>query len=165
MDKQTDIKCDGPQAVTDSTTEVMAIMTSYINKEKEKVKRHLNLIVHNIPKSASEDGLLRKKHDIGFLCSLSKKYLGFPVAINQAFRLGKKGEHPRLPKISVAFESEKVSFFRNSVKLRDKKHPIEIQKIFFTSDLTPQLQEHNRKLYAELKELNKNGKLYQIKNG
>ena len=132
MDKQTDIKCDVPQAVTDPTTEVMAMMTSYINKEKEKVKRRLN-----IPKSASEDGLLRKKHDIGFLCSLSKIYLGFPVAINQAFRLGQKGEHPRLLKISVAFESEKVSFFRNSVKLHDKKHPIEIQKIFFTPDLTP----------------------------
>ena len=82
MDKQTDIICDGPQAATDSRTEVTAMVTSYINEEKEKAKRRLNLIVHNIPESASDDGLTRKKHDIDFLCSLSEEYLGFPVAIN-----------------------------------------------------------------------------------
>ena len=43
MDKQTDIKCNGPQAVTDSGTEITAMVTSYIIKEKEKAKRHFNL--------------------------------------------------------------------------------------------------------------------------
>ena len=137
MDKQTEIIYDGPQAVIDSRTEVTAMVTSYVNEEKEKAKRRLNLIVHNIPESASDDSLTRKKHDIDFLCSL-EKYLGFPVAINQTFQLGKKGDQPRLLKISVVSESAKVSFFHNSVKLCDKKHSIEIPKIFFTPDLTPQ---------------------------
>ena len=77
MDKQTDIICDGPQAVTDSRTEVTAMVTSYINEEKKKAKRCLNLTAYNIPESASDDGLTRKKHDIDFLCSLTNKYLGF----------------------------------------------------------------------------------------
>ena len=42
------------------------IVSTYINEEKEKAKRHLNFIVHNTYESASEAGLTRKKHDIDF---------------------------------------------------------------------------------------------------
>jgi len=40
----------------------------YISEEKEKAMRRLNIIIHNIPESASEDGNTRKKHDINWLC-------------------------------------------------------------------------------------------------
>ena len=38
-----------------------------------------------------------------------------------------------------------------------------IQKIFITPDMTPKEQEANKKLRNELKELNKEGRIYYIK--
>ena len=41
----------------------------------------------------------------------------------------------------------------------------EVKDIFVTPDLTPKEQETGKKLRAKLKELNKDGRMYQIKNG
>ena len=42
----------------------------FINEEKQKAKRHLNLIIHNVPESPSEDGLTRKDHDDDFVIKM-----------------------------------------------------------------------------------------------
>lgn len=44
--------------------QITTIVSSYINEEKEKAKRKLNLILHNVWESTSEDGLARKKTSI-----------------------------------------------------------------------------------------------------
>ena len=43
---------------------VSATVTSIINKEKEKDKQKLNIIVHNLPESNESDPKLRKSYDI-----------------------------------------------------------------------------------------------------
>jgi len=45
----------------DSTSEVL---TSFINEEKERNKRHLKVIVHNVTESSAESGSERKAPDI-----------------------------------------------------------------------------------------------------
>ena len=51
----------------DSNIQVTTVINSFLNEEKEKTKRRLNLIIHNIPESTDGDGLTRKKHDIDLL--------------------------------------------------------------------------------------------------
>ena len=74
-------------------------------------------------------------------------------------------DKPRLLKINISFEHGKA---KSCTKLSHRENPPEIQKPFITPDLTPQEQEVNKNLRAELnklKELNKEGNLYHIKNG
>ena len=77
----------------------------FIIEEKEKAKRCLNLIVHNVTDSMNEDGLVRKKHDIDFITSTFQHYLGVSVTINKAFHLGQQNNKPRLLKIPVNSET------------------------------------------------------------
>ena len=147
----------------DSNNQVTTVINSFLNEEKEKAKRRLNLIIHNIPESTDGDGLTRKKHDIDFIISAFQQYLGVNATINKAFRLGQRGSKPRLLKISVNTETEKASILQNRIKLKNDVHPEEIQKIFITPDVIPKEQEVNKKLRDELKELNKEGRIYYIK--
>ena len=41
----------------------------FISEKKERSKRHLNLIIHNVPESAVAEGPARKQHDIEYLTS------------------------------------------------------------------------------------------------
>ena len=67
----------------------------------------------------------------------------------------------RLLKIFIV--TEKALILLNSIKLRNENNPEEIQKIFITPDLTPKEQEANKKLIVELRDLNKDGRVYYIK--
>ena len=53
---------------------------------------------------------------------------------------------------------------RNCTKLHNTNLPSLIQKVFITPDLTPKEQAVSKKLRAELKKLNKDGKKFRIKN-
>ena len=154
-----------PAPSKEHANQLTAMVTSFISEEKEKAKRRLNLIVHNIVKSTSEDGTTRKKHDVESVSGILQQYLGISATISKAYRLGQRGEKPRLLKITVVSEVEKAKILRNSTKLHASHNPLHIQKVFITPDLTPKEQEANKKLRAELKERNKNGNHYQIKNG
>ena len=140
------------------------MVSSYINEEKEKSKRHLNVIVHNIIESLSEDPKIRLKHDIDSVSSIFHKHLTVPATITKVICLGKKSNKPRLLKISVASESDKASIMQNCIKFCNTNLPSVIQKVFITPDLTPKQQELNKKLQAELKELNKDENRFRIKN-
>ena len=94
--------------------QLTAIVTSFISKEKEKVKRCLNLIVHNIAESTSEDGAIRKNHNVESISLILQQYLGISATINKAFRLGQCGEKS---KITVASEVEKATVLCISTKL------------------------------------------------
>lgn len=145
-------------------------MSSFMNEEKEKEKRRLNLIVHNIAESSDTDSSKRKEHDASLVDSILKQYLGISTKIEKAIRLGKhpdnsSSDKPRLLKITVSSEHDKAKILRNCTKLSQRENHQEIQKLFITPDLTPHEQETNNKLRTELKELNKEGNLYRIKNG
>ena len=152
------------QPVSQSKEQISEMVSSYINEEKEKSKRRLNVIVHNVIESTSEDPELRRKHDIDSVSSIFHKHLTVPATITKAIRLGKKSDRPRFLKVSVASESDKASIMRNCTKLHNVNLPSIVQKVFITLDLTPREQEVNKKLCAELKELNKDGNKSKIKN-
>ena len=141
-------------------------ISDYLNEEKEKAKRRLNVIIHNVPESTSEDGSVRKKHDTDFVMQMCQHNLDISIApISKCFRLGKKGAKPRLLKVSLSTEVDKAKVLRNCTKLRNSSHPPDVQKVFITPDLTPNEQKVNKELRARLKEVNKDERRYQIKNG
>lgn len=149
----------------DSTSEVL---TSFINEEKERCKRCLNLIVHNVLESSADNGPERKSDDINTVTSIFEKYLGVKAKIINANRIGRKKDsqsRPRLTKVSVESEREKAMILRNCTKLRAKDNPEDIRNVYITPDLTPREQQHNKALRAQLAEKNKDGKKYWIKNG
>ena len=91
-----------------SDDQISTIVTSYINEEKEKARRRLNLIVHNISESKADNVLSRKTEDINVVSSALKKHLGVSATITNTFCLGKKGTKPRLLKITVTSDMEKA---------------------------------------------------------
>ena len=140
-------------------------MSTFINEEKEKSKRKLNLIFHNIAESTKEDGVARKQDDISCVSNILQQYLGLSTKIEKAFRLGQRKEKPRLLKVSVSSKQEKAMILRNCIKLRNSDNPAIISKIFITPDLTPIEQAANKKLRDELKEKNRDGNFFRIRNG
>ena len=70
-----------------------------------------------------------------------------------------------LLKVTVSNLQDKITILRNKMKLRDKKLPEHIKSIFVNADLTPLEQKKNKRLREQLKEMNKEGKNYFIKNG
>jgi len=164
MELSDDNTSDQTQSASQPTVQISEIVNSYINEEKEKSKRRLNVIVHNIVESTSEDAEVRRKHDIDSVSCIFEKHLAASANITKAIRIGKRGDKPRLLKISVASESEKAAVMRNCTKLRNTNLPSIIQRVFITPDLTPKEQTISKKLRAELKELNKDGKKFRIKN-
>jgi len=83
-----------PTDIIQPVNNIQEVVATYLNEEKEKQKRRLNIIIHNTPESTSEDGLTRKNHDIGFVNKLCQTQFNTEVSVTKAFRLGKKGAKP-----------------------------------------------------------------------
>lgn len=144
---------------------ISSAVSSVINEEKEKSKRKLNLIIHNLAESSKESGDARRQDDISSTSNIFSKYVGHSAKIEKAFRLGKRKDKPRLLKITVSSEQEKSAILRNCTKLRNSDNPDDIKRIFVTPDLTPSEQAANQKLRKALKEKNKQGNFFRIRHG
>ena len=118
--------------------------------------------MHNLKESSSEDGATRKKDEVSKVNELLQNHMEVSPTINNAIKLGKRGERPRLLRITVSTDAEKANVLRNTFKLHKEE---QTRNIFITPDMTPQEQELNKKLRLNVKELNKDGNQYQIKNG
>ena len=82
MDSSTDAPvASSPPDVPTTNDQITTIVSSYINEEKEKAKRKLNLIIHNVGESTSEDSLESKKEDIDNISSsyISAVFRCFPL--------------------------------------------------------------------------------------
>jgi len=55
------------------------VLTSLINEEKERSRRSLNVIVHNVAESSAESGPERKSHVISIVTSIFDKYVGLKL--------------------------------------------------------------------------------------
>ena len=97
--------------------------------------------------------------------SLFSNHLELSASITNGVRIGKKGTKPRLLKIIVGNMQEKITILRNKMKLRNENHSDYIKSIFITADFTPLEQKQNKMLRDQLKEMNKEGNNYIIKNG
>jgi len=148
-----------------SEDSVAHITVSLATEQKEKEKRQLNIIVHNVEESSATDGVSRKKDDISRCMTLFQTHLGISATINNAFRPGKKSAKPRLLKLSLSNVQDKSSILKNKTKLRSSSNPSDVRKIFITPDFTPLEQKQNKALRQQLATMNKDKKLYIIKNG
>ena len=148
------------------SVESIATMTaSLMSEEKEKEKRKLNIIIHNLPESTVEEAQARKQDDLKNINSLLTKYVDVSASVSNAVRLGKRTETPRLLKVTLSSKEQKSAILRNRLKLRNKANPPSILKVFITSDLTPLEQQKQRQLRSQLTDMNKSGNKYFIKNG
>ena len=144
--KPSDNPSTGPPLTNSSQTPnptIISTINAILSEEREKEKRQLNLIVHQLAESTKEDPKSRKTDDIDASSKLIQKYIGTPATITNAIRLGSKGAKLRLLKISVSSKHEKGSILKNCTKLCNKDHPEDIQRIYITPDLTPKEQQEN----------------------
>ena len=151
--------------INNPPADITATVTFLMNEEKEKEKRKLNIIVHNLPECDDVDPSNRKNHDISKTSSIIDKYLTVPTTITQAIRIGKKREKPRLLKVTLVSNQQKAAVLRNCTRLRRTDIPEDVRRIYITPDLTPKEQEINKNLRSQLAEKNKDGKQFRIKNG
>lgn len=167
--QETSTSSDGPVPFSNpaqvASSDIPTTVASLLAEEKEKDRRRLNLIVHQLIEPTESDVQKRKECDIKEASNIIQNYIGVSASITNAVRLGKKGAKPRLLKVSVGSRQEKASILKNCTKLRNKEHPNDIQKIYITPDLTPKEQLANKALRSQLDEMNKPDKLYKIKNG
>jgi len=146
-------------------SEISQAVSSVLNEEKEKSKRKLNIILHNIPESDAEDVAVRRQHDEDTAKAVINQHLDIPASITEPIRLGKKCDKPRLLRITVGSSEEKTRILRNCTKIRSVSEPEYLKKIFITPDLTKKEREENKVLRNRLKEMNNGHNNYQIKNG
>ena len=87
---------------------MVQIAASVATEQKEKEKRQMNIILHNLEESNAADGTARKQDGIKKCLSVFQTYLGQSVSITNAFRLGQRAEKPRLLKVSPSSVKEKT---------------------------------------------------------
>ena len=90
--------------------------TSIVTEQKEKEKRQLNLILHNIEESTEKEPLKRKKDDINKVTSLFTKYIGVETVVTNAVRIGEKGTKLRLLKVGVSNLRTRQNFHPKNYK-------------------------------------------------
>jgi len=113
-----------------STTEVL---TSFINEQKKRNRRRLNVIVHN---AAAKSGSKKKSHDISNVTLIFEKYMGVKVNVTDANRISHRKDDPRLIKVSVESGHDKAMLLCNCTKLRARDNKEDIHKVYITPDLT-----------------------------
>ena len=69
---------------------IFEVIPSFLDEEKERSKRHFNVIVHNVEESSAENGQARKEQYINIVMSVFDKYMGVKLNISKANRIGKK---------------------------------------------------------------------------
>ena len=151
--------------ISEESVASIAVRVSINAEQKEKEKRQLNIIVHNLEESSASEGPARKEDDISECKSLFQKYLGVTVSLHNAIRLGKRSDKSRLLKISLSSTQEKANVLRNKLKLRSSTNPSSVRNIFITPDYTPLEQKKNKALRQQLADMNKVENVYTIKNG
>ena len=79
------------ESTLQSTNEFMAsTIASIMNEEKERERRRLNLIIHNLSESTAELAESRKTEDIECVTDICNVCLGANATATKAIRLGKK---------------------------------------------------------------------------
>ena len=117
-----------------SNTDITTTVASFLAEEKEKDRRRLNLIVHQLEEPTETDAQKRKECDVKEISDIIQKYLGVSATLTNAVRLGSKGDKPRLLKISVSSRQEKTQILKIALSYIIKNTLV----IFRRSRLNPQ---------------------------
>ena len=117
------MKCLVPEANTSKPPSGPGLIANtvftVINEERDREKRQLNLIVHNLTESTSDRGETRKSEDIKCSTDIfnNHDYLKAKATVTKAVRLGKKSDKPRLLKVTVDSIETKAFILRNCTNL------------------------------------------------
>ena len=63
----------------------ISIPAALVNKEKEKEKRQLNLIVYNSKESNDADSSKWKEEDVSAAATILRDYVNVPVSVNECY--------------------------------------------------------------------------------
>ena len=151
-------------------------VTSELKKSAEQLKkvvetkddragRELNVLVHNLPESMSDDPKKRKEYDEEIFKSMTNALVGesTDLEVKKIFRLGKKKEtesqedceiskpRPRLMMITLNKKEHVNELMRKRWNLKDRGFP----NIYLSRDLPPEEREEQKKLRKELAEKGK----------
>ena len=129
-----------------------------VEKKEEKESRELNIIIHNIPESRSQEPADRKKYDTNSFRNIVHALFGEDTSmeVEKVYRLGKKIEtteeggdtKPRLMLVRLKKKEEVDAL----LKKRWDLSKVGFSNIYLTQDLTPEEREVQRKLRDELRE-------------
>ena len=97
---------------------------------RDKDERDMNLILHNIPESVSENGEVRKKYDVDSFCNVAAALLGGTtgIKVQQVMRQGKKEQagpadnsRPRTRLMLIKVQNEDIidDLIRRRTQLKD----------------------------------------------
>lgn len=103
-----------------------------MKEEKEKSKRRLNIVVHNILESDDDTAEVRREHDTDTTKAVINQHLSIPTSVLNVTQLGKKADKPQLLRITVAMEQDKANILCNCVKIHSVKDPTYLKKVFIT---------------------------------
>jgi len=121
--------------------------SSIISEEKDKQKRKLNLIIHNMAESNLDQPQSRKEQDIINIRDILSSQLEVQPHITNAIRLGRKrGPKPRPLRITVESDEEKVAILRN---VRLSSTPEYLKCVFITPCRPYQGKERLTRLYTQ----------------
>ena len=87
MDTEDGVTSDTSGLFTNES--VATITVGVVDEQREREKRKLNLVVHNVPESTKQSGPERKADDISKDDKLLHDHLGINSTISSAIRLGK----------------------------------------------------------------------------
>ena len=118
------------------STDISTALSSVLAEKKERSKRQLNLILHNLEEASGDDAEARKLQDIKKTTDIFQ-YLGVKATVHGALRLGKRGNKTRLLRVTVNSDKEKAAILRYCTRLRGESIPSNFRKIYITPDLTP----------------------------
>ena len=96
------------QLLAGKSVDISNALSSALTEDKERSKHQLNLIIHNLDEAASDDAQTRKDQDTQKVSEIFK-HLGTKASVNNAVRLGKKGDKKRLLKVTVSSDKEKAA--------------------------------------------------------
>ena len=129
-----------------------------VETKEDRDVREVNIIIHNIPESQSDEPTLRQKYDSDSFQNITHALLGEDVNIKteKIYRLGKKKEDdsnskPRLMLVRLKKKEDVEVLMRKRWDLPK----VGFNNIYLTRDLPPEERELQRKLREELKEKGK----------
>lgn len=128
-------------------SDLSGMFTDFMDKDRRK----LNVVVHNLPESESDNQAV---DDAAKFQNIIKEELKLIVKSTKAFRVGKRGERPRLLIVSLENMETKLEVLKLASQLR--KSPT-WSNIYVTKDMTWKEREELRKAKAELARRRENG--------
>ena len=155
IEKMIDSKVE--ERLKDVENKIHARITQDMEEKEDQERRKDNIVVWNLPESqcaAVED---RNKDDVEYVHAVLSKVMDInPDELTNPIRIGKRGDKPRLLKMTVT-SSEKKKEIINCAKMINGKIRDPKSMVFINNDQTKQEREHFKKLRDELYQRRKNG--------